>query len=403
MKKRLGQNLLLLTGSVLICLIGAEAAIRYLGAYDIDGNFVIQGRALRPFHLPILSTKRNAEEYRTSTGTRLMYDPHLGWVTRPGHKSADGLYAYNSLGARTDPVTPVEYPSVPAPSTLRIVLVGDSYTHGDEVAFENTWGHFLEVKLNESGINAEVINLAVGGYGIDQAFLRLLDRGADLSPAMVILGLQMENVERNVNLLKPLYQPNTGLPFSKPRFILGDGELQLINSPTLPPQKLPELLDNTHAWNLSAYEHFLRPQDYQPRLCFKSKLVALTREIALPVEAEPYFYDTSKEPAALTLSVLQAFKRRVEASGSRFIIVHIPIILDMVKLKLGRQPVYADLLASIEANNDVVRTQDKLLEATGWISLFQLFMPRGHYSPRGNELIAEVVAKHIRAQVMSDE
>lgn len=395
MKRRLGQNLLLLTGSVLMCLIGAEAAIRCLGAYDMDGNFSIRGRALRPFHLPVLSTRRNAEEYRTSTGTRLMYDPHLGWVTRPGHKSADGLYAYNSLGARTNPAAPVELPSVPVPSTLRIVLVGDSYTHGDEVAFENTWGHLLQEKLKESGIEAEVINLGVGGYGIDQAYLRWLDRGADLSPSVVILGLQMENVERNMNLLKPLYQPNTGLPFSKPRFILGDGELRLVNSPTLPPEELPGILDNTQAWDLAAYEHFLGPRDYQPRFCSKSKLAALALEIASPMEAEPYFYDPGKEPAELTLRVIQTFKRRVEANGSRFLIVHIPIILDVVKLKLGRQPVYADLLAGIEADNEVVRTEDKLIGATGWTSLFRLFMPRGHYSPRGNELIAEAVAERV--------
>ena len=395
MKKRFFQNLLLLTGSLLVCLIGAESAIRYMGAYDPDGNFIIHGRALKPFHLPVLATRRNVEEYRTSVGTRSVYDGHLGWAYRPGHRSADGLYGYNSLGARTSPTAPVEYTKASSPGTLRIVLVGDSYTHGDEVPFTDSWGYRLEKKLKELGTEAEVINLAVGAYGMDQAFLRWARVGSRLSPHVVIFGLQMENVQRNVNLLKSLYQPNTGLPFSKPRYILSGDGLQLINDPPLPPEQVAEVLGNMPAWDLAAYEHFLRPEDYEPRMYLKSKLIALLREISHPIENEPYFYDVSREPARLAQRIIRTFKSEVEASGSRFLMVHIPTVLDLVKLKVGRRLTYADLLAEIEADNDVVHCQDRLLQSTSWTSLFSLFMPGGHYSAGGNELIAQAIADHV--------
>jgi hypothetical protein len=395
MNRSVFQNLLLLTGSFLLCLLAGEVAIRFLGVYDLDGNFILHGRTLKPFRLPAQTTRLKAEEYRTATGTRTIYDGHLGWGYRPEHKSSDGLYAYNSLGARTGSTAPVEYSKAPRPGMLRIVLVGDSYTHGDEVPFENTWGYYLEKRLNESGIEAEVINLAVGSYGMDQAFLRWQRLGANLSPHMVILGLQMENVQRNVNIIKPLYQPNTGLPFSKPRFLLNGDGLRLINEPSFPAEQVAEVLEDTRSWELVSHEQFLRPEYYESRVVLKSKLIALIQEIVRPIEAEPYFYDVRQEPAKLALRIIKAFKGDVEANGGSFLIVQIPIVLDLVKLRLGLELTYAGLLAEIEAAGGLIHTQDRLLDSAGWASWPSLFMPGGHYSARGNQLIADAVAERV--------
>jgi hypothetical protein len=385
----------LTAGTILTCLLVAEMSVRYLGHTDLDGNFIIYGRALKSYHLPVKTMRQKAEVYQTSTRTRIMYDPQLGWTNRPSNQSADGLYAYNALGARIAPAAPIEYTQSPLPDTLRIVIVGDSYTHGDEVSFENTWGYYLQQNLNEAGINAEVINLAVGAYGLDQAFLRWQNLGRNLSPDIVILGLQMENIQRNVNLIKPIYQPNTGLPFTKPRYILSDDGLALINTPAVPPEQIAGLLENITAWELAPHEYFFKPEDYQKQLWRQSKLVALTQEILWPVETDPFFYDLNEEPARLTLSIIETFKSEGEANGSDFLIVHIPIVLDLINLSLNREPVYTDLLAAIEAENVVIHTQDALLKETGTSSLFSLFKPAGHYTAKGNEVIAEMIAKHI--------
>jgi hypothetical protein len=373
----------------------AEISIRYLGHTDLDGNFIFYGRTLKPYHLPVNTMRQKAAVYQTSTRTRIMYDPQLGWTNRPSNRSADGLYAYNALGARITPATTVEFAPLPPPHILRIVIVGDSYTHGDEVPFENTWGYYLQQNLDEAGIHAEVINLAVGAYGLDQAFLRWQQLGRNLSPDIVILGLQMENVQRNVNLLKPVYQPNTGLPFSKPRYILSDDGLALINTPPISPEQIAGLLENITAWELAPYEYFFKPKDYQKQLWTQSKLVALVQEILWPVEADPFFYDLNEEPARLTLSIIETFKNEVEANGSDFLIVHIPIVLDLINLRLNRELMYADLLAAIESEQSLIYPHQALLKQANEVSMFALFMPGGHYSAAGHKVIADAVTAQI--------
>jgi hypothetical protein len=392
-KKRLYQNLLLAVFSILVGFSVVEAVIRYAGAYDQDGNFIIYGRVLKPYHLPVRTMQQKVDIYAASNHTRLMYDPNLGWTPRPNTR--DGLYSYNSQGIRTNPAAPVEYSPSPPPDTLRIVIIGDSYTHGDEVSSDHTWGYFLEKKLQAAGLKAEVINLAVGSYGLDQAFLRWDMLGRALSPDIVILGLQLENVQRNVNLLKPLYQLNTGLPFSKPRYILTNGELVLINVPTLPPEQIPAVLAQPTAWPLIDRDYFYKPEDYQERLWLNSRLVGLALEVTSPVETQPIFYDLKQEPATLTIKIIATFKNRIKDSGSDFLMVHIPIILDLMRLSCDQELIYADLLAEIEMDNGVVRPQEALLAEARASSLFSLFMPGGHYSARSNEIIADAIAKRI--------
>lgn len=391
------QNLLLSAGAILTCLFVAEIGIRYLGQTDLDDNFNIFGRALQPYHLPAKTMRQKVAIYQASARTRIVYDSRLGWAPRPGNQSADGLYAYNSLGARVSAAAPVEYAQSPPADTLRIVIVGDSYTHGEEVPFEKSWGYYLQQNLNRAGRKAEVINLAVGAYGLDQALLRWQNRGRDLSPDIVILGLQMENSQRNVNLLKPVYLPNTGLPFSKPRYLLGDTGLKLINTPAIPPERLPGILENITTWELSPYEHFLSSKKYQKRVWLKSRLAALIFETLAPVETDPFFYDLKNEPARLTLKIIETFQSEVEAGRSDFLLVHMPIVLDLVNLRLHRKLVYADLLAAIERQNTLIYPHEALLKLAGKESLFSLFMPGGHYSAAGNQAIATVVSKKIIA------
>jgi len=324
-----------------------------------------------------------------------MYDPYLGWKPKPNTRWPEGFSAYNSLCIRADPDAPVEYSLSPQNEMLRIVIIGDSFTDGDDVPFKDTWGYFLEKKLAEDGIKAEVLNLGVGSYGMDQAFLRWQRLGRDLNPDIVIMGLQMENTQRNVNLLKPVLQVNTGLSFSKARYILREDGLELINSPTLPPAKIPGILENMENWDLKTHEQFWVPENFQDRIWLKSKLIALVMEVFSPVEIDPFFYDISKEPARLTLRIIKKFKKEIKACQSCFLTVHMPITIDFIYAYLNREPVCSDMLAEIETDTEVIRTQDALLEEARQSSFFSLFMPHGHYSARGNEVIAKTIAQHI--------
>ena len=73
-------------------------------------------------------------------------------------------------------------------------------------------------------------------------------------PQLVVFGLQFENVQRNTNLVRAIYNPRTGLSFAKPRFVLDDKRLRMVNHPCVSPQELPDILRNFEQWQWSEDE-----------------------------------------------------------------------------------------------------------------------------------------------------
>jgi hypothetical protein len=389
------KNLALTIGSLLVFLLIAEWATRSLGSYDADGNFTVRHRTLRPYRLPVAATKETVESL-SSPFARTIYDPVLGWAPKPNGESADGLVRYNSLGIRS---APAEYSTRPRKGVVRIALFGDSFTHGDDVPFEQTWGYYLEQGLKRAGLAAEVMNFGVGGYGMDQAFLRWREFGYKFSPDLVLFGLQMENVKRNVNILRPLYSGTADLPFSKPRFAFSGERLELINSPALPPEELPEVMKNISAWPLLRYERFFEAENFRRRPWHASKFLSLAEKLlfhAAPFHrrADSLFYDPSTEPARLTLQIIREFQQSVESHHGRFLIVHLPLTRAMKILLEGGSLPYAALLKRIEENQPVIHSERELMpEAIQ--SLSALMRTQGHYRARGNELVARAIAEYL--------
>jgi lysophospholipase L1-like esterase len=74
------------------------------------------------------------------------------------------------------------------PGTLRILGLGDSFTFGYGVEYEQTWGHLLEQRLS-ARLNrpVEFINTGVGGFNTVNEVALLEDRGLDFDPDLIIL------------------------------------------------------------------------------------------------------------------------------------------------------------------------------------------------------------------------
>ncbi len=396
MKRKTGTSILLIFCSLLISFCILEIAIRYFGDYDENGNFLLADTSLKPYQLPVISTQETIDKYLSASSSRLMYDPDLGWSPRPNSQSEDGLYHYNSMAIRS---APTEYSMTPRPDVLRIALFGDSYTHGDDVSFENSWGYYLESNLKENGIQAEVINFGVSGYGIDQAFLRWRKLGREFSPDLVILGFDAENVNRHVNLIRAIYKPKTGLPFSKPRFIINEEKLQVINTPTILPENIVAIMQNIEAWELIKHEYFFEPKDYQDSILFKSKLAAFVFSLNSNQGTERQLYSLDEEPARLTIKIIQEFKKDVEAGGRKFLVVHLPRRSHTATLLAGEDLEYAELLAEIAKNSDVIYPEYKLMAEAESPSLKTLY--KGHYSPRGSKVIADVIAEFLISSALT--
>lgn len=97
-------------------------------------------------------------------------DPVLGITIPPG------TAGFDQWGFRN--------PSVP--ERADVVAVGDSHTFGNTARMEDAWP---SVVARETGLT--VYNLGLGGYGPNQYYRLMMDRGLALHPTWVLCGLYM--------------------------------------------------------------------------------------------------------------------------------------------------------------------------------------------------------------------
>jgi len=377
-------RVLLLGGAVVISFAVGEGLVRIIGEQDARGQFVFRGHHIRPYQLPLEPITAQLQAYQSSDRTRVIYHPILGWTHRPNHRSSDGLYHYNSRGLRS---TPQEFSELPAKGVLRIALFGDSYTHGDDVSYEYTFAYMLEQRLNARGITAEVMNFGVGGYGIDQAFLRFRHEGTKAAAHLIVFGFQAEDVKRNLNLIRPLFFTRTGLPFAKPRFVLKEEQLELINVPVLPTDRLLDTLLDFDRWELSPYEAFY--EKYANPWWRRSKLLAVSADLLGSTARDRSFYDPHSEAGKLALKLIETFKLEAKANGAEFLIVHLPELHDLRSLCRSGQVKYQSLLDELDARYEVVHPEAQMLATSLRPDLTDLFA--GHYNYQGNLAVADVL------------
>ena len=324
----------------------------------------------------------------------MTYHEVLGWAPRPGSVSANGLYHYNSQGIRS-PIS--AFASHPVEGVLRIALFGDFFTHGDDVPYEHSFGAILDRSLNEAGIAAEVLNFGVGGYGIDQALLRFQQHGASFAPHLVVPGFQPENLKRNLNLLRPLYDPRSGLPFAKPRFLLTDRGISLINVPVLPPGRMVATMRDFDAWEMRPHEYFYDPADFHGSWWQHSKLLATAYDLKVNREdrwlLKRIIFREKSEEQGLGWAIIQAFDMEVSATGARFMIVHLPSNQEMnLRAGLGRWT-YQTFLDALDGAYEVVHPEDALMKAAQKGGFEEIFA--GHYNEKGNRIIAREILVHL--------
>jgi hypothetical protein len=380
--------------SVVIALGVLEIGIRAVGHYDEDGNFYVRWNRLRPYHLPVNRAERlaaAAEDPRSQT----VYHPQPGWIQRP-----DGTN-WSASGVRLDPAAPIEPAAEPDPGVLRIALFGDSFTESSVVSQPESWGRRLQDELTAAGITNEVLNLGCGGYGMDQALLRWRLQGRALKPQVVLFGFQPENLARNLNLVRLIYQHESGIPFTKPRFVLQpDGSLQLIHSPPALPDEVPAILASPESWPWIRHEHFYRAADYRPRFWQASKLACYAQLVLADIPAarreSADWFAPDGEAGRLGLAIVGAFAGEVRATGAQFVVVHLPSPESVAATARGKTLPQAAILDRIERLHPMIRPDEAIQAVFAQAGLAGL-MKDGHYSAPGEAAIGRSVAAQLPA------
>jgi lysophospholipase L1-like esterase len=153
--------------------------------------------------------------------TRLPY-PDLIYGLRP---NAEGFkkgvyYKINSKGLRD-----YEYPYQKPNNTFRIAVLGDSFTEGSGVNFQETYAKILERKLDQNSFSRkyEVINFGVGGYNIDLYVAMLKREVIKYSPDLIIIAYTLNDIEtinESVILPSELENPKPPSPNIFERYVL---------------------------------------------------------------------------------------------------------------------------------------------------------------------------------------
>jgi len=190
------------------------------------------------------------------------------------------------------------------PQDALVLVTGDSYTQGGDVSDEDTYPAALERTLG-----VPVANLGVGGYGPDQALLKL-EALIDSFPRarVVILSILYDDTSRLVNSFRPVLNPNTGIHFGLKPFVR-DGAFH----PLLGGDPFRDLT----AMRAAAEAAFDTDYWRRARRGFPFS-VAVAKMIALPSFWIPLMAETSGKSAYEALHRMRSVRRNLRAVYERF-------------------------------------------------------------------------------------
>jgi hypothetical protein len=392
--ERRSRILTLLMGVVTVAavLLVCEVAVRVFSVRQADRR-VFLGTKLLPrrwedaaVHFPSL----------VRTEDFFAYDDRLGWRPAPGRSSANGLYFSSTEGLRSPrPGIPLlgttAEPGHAAP--YRVALLGDSYTFGEDVTYEQTWGYQLEQLL---GPGVEVRNFGVPAYGVDQAVLRYERDARPWHPQVVILAPIQHDFLRTMTVYTFLAFPDWDYPFSKPRFVLRGRDLVLLNSPTMPPGAI-FAHERVTDLPLIEYDVGYDPSEWRMRPWDRSYLVRFLASRFPPLRSPPESADSSMRESAVNRAVLRRFVDLVGADGAVAILARLPSPTELLDQPATRFKISRQLIDEVAEEAHVRHTD--LSDALRVVDPAHLRATTGrawHYSPEANRVVAERFAAMVR-------
>lgn len=375
----------------LACGVG-EWYVRWQGSRDADGTFYFRSRPIRPYVLPVTRARTLIDRYLNDSSGFLVYDSDLGWNNRPHTCTPERMHCTNSFGLRADH----EYSAEMRPRIFRVSMFGDSFILGSDVDLQDSPAVRLEGLLKQRGLDAEVLNFGVGGFGFDQAYLHYHRDGSRFDTNVIVQGLQMENIGRDIMIFRIVSYPGTQIPFSKPRYVLRNGNLELINHPAIPPEDVPKTLANFHSWPLAKYEGFYAER-YRNHWYAHSKLISTLVELwgarkgAQSANATD-LYAVHGEAMNVTVRLLEAYRDEVTRSGKPFVLIFLPRV-DTISAALTGKPdpwqPHRDRLRGFT----IVDPTPRMVTYARERGVDSLYQSSGHYTPAGYRFVAEALAE----------
>lgn len=303
------------------------------------------------------------------------FDPELGWDKNP--------IARNYVGAKR----------------YLAQSYGDSFVEGAEVGPDHTWQAQFEQLTG-----AAILNLGVGGYGLDQAVLKFEKHARNYSTRLAILGLYPQTYRRALSYHPFYYFANSeAFTFAfKPLFVKKNGRFELISPPCADAACLMEALSNPdhEIWRrLKRHDYwYLNNQkkpttDFPITLAYAQVLTQILHQRRERRGIENYFFVNDQ-----SFELVEYLVTRFLQSSRKFgmtpvcLLLYAPVDLRVIKAGIRLDDNLINLLKT--RNILHIDTARYILAQYRQDDDFRgLSAPEGHLNERGNRLVAESLAQ----------
>lgn len=350
------------------------------------------GRPVAPFDPPLFSFSQRKvleqieRELASAQPKAGKFDAELGWCNKP--ESGFGEFLYDWAGARigTAPLERVKQPGI-----RRLVAVGCSMTHGEEVAAGQSWCARTDALL----ASLEIANLGVAAYGLDQALLRLRRDGWPLDPDEVWLGVLPQAALRVTTCFRPLLDHWSLDVAFKPRFVLNvSGGLAFEPNPASTLADAARLLHDQRAflgalgndpWVARARRAYAPRGSSWSHGSFAARLLTTVWERGgRDLEA---CFDAGEEFGRLYAAIVRAMGRECSERGVAFRLILLPGEDDLRQCARDGRGYWEEWAGRLRGEGLTVLDLAPVLSHSG-VGLERLFGPGGHYTPEANEIVA---------------
>jgi hypothetical protein len=371
--------------TVVLTVVTAEIAVRtvvrsYHG-YEAIGTLLLKPKswdAIKAHNQKIIRKPHDGLSYQ-------VYDPILGWTVGPGRQSADGLYWSSPEGIRAPDGNSSFSRNAEG---VDIALVGDSFTFGEEVPYEETYGYHLEQML---GSPFRALNFGVPGYGLAQMFLRYERDVRPWKPKVSIFGFISGDLRRTLWVYPFLGDFRWGNPYSNPRFILKEGELTTINTPLLTSDAIFSR-ESISELPFLEYQKEYHPGEWERHWYHASYLVRLLLSwyASWPDDRDEISQETL---LSINAALIQAFVKSATQDGSIPLVVYLPVAGELnrpSRLPSAKRVLEQAGVAYVDPTSCLleVNPSERFARPDG-----------GHYGSKGNAAIAKCLLPVIQQAV----
>jgi hypothetical protein len=338
-------------GAVFISLIGGEIATRL-----ILGNEIV-----------LFPRNFTAAHYGEVTLRRLIPNSTFR------HTSMDGSWEFrtNAQGFRDNENYEYQKPA----GQRRVLVLGDSHTQGFEVRQSATFSKLLEQRLRAKGIDTQVLNTGISGFGTAEELMFLEHEGMKYHPDAVVLAFFGNDFDDSVK--SNLYE-------------LINGRLLVRNTsytPGVEPIAIMNAVPGAFWLSQHSYLFSLLVNTFWETAKEALRVTArknLTTEYAIRVSR------VNEYERELIVALLQRMKAVAHAADTPLIVVEIPSIAEDTDPAAWSPSIPDDLVPAVIASCDVY------LPASSYLADAQkgsVHVPHGHrhISEQTHEKIAEAL------------